>query len=120
MGLAEKVGMDGLSGCEIEKLLAKQRQHWRFLNDNGLPAVAWDLLVRAAWSVARDRYPSVTDLCLMVNHPQTTALRHIGILETRGLIVREQDTADGRRWFVDLTPKGKKVVRKYLRDERIS
>ena len=46
------------------------------------------------------RQVSVESLCHASGVPATTALRHLSLLEKHGLITRDGDAQDNRRWFI--------------------
>ncbi|QDZ08001.1 winged helix DNA-binding protein [Sphingomonas panacisoli] len=74
----------------------------------------WDILLDLFISGMRDQPAFVCGLCLASHVPQTTALRWIGNLETRGLAHRTPDTRDRRRSIVQLTELGLEKVRAVL------
>ena len=63
----------------------------------------WAIICDLALSRINNQKVSVTDACIASGVPTTTALRCIGLLETKGHIVRQRDRYDGRRFFVSLT-----------------
>ncbi|MFT3965164.1 MAG: hypothetical protein QM690_04730 [Sphingobium sp.] len=75
---------------------------------------AWDMLLDLYVSLCRERAVSITDLCIASSAPMTTGLRWISILEHRGLIVRQADPSDRRRWNVSLTCAGVEKMEKTL------
>ena len=99
---------------QIEGILTRQREYSEFLERHGLTNASGDILLRVAWLLASGEKPCVTDLCALVEYPRTTALRYITMLEEQGLIQRERDASDGRRWFVKLTQKGSTAIQHYL------
>lgn len=74
---------------------------------------SWDILLDAAIMAAKGKRVSVTSACLASAAPSTTALRYISALEERGYLQSEADPLDGRRRFLHLTQKGKRVLREY-------
>jgi len=67
---------------------------------------AWDMLLDLMASEMSGRKLSVTSACIGACVPSTTALRWLSLLEERGLVLRENDTRDGRRAFVRISPDG--------------
>lgn len=66
---------------------------------------AWDMLLDLYGAhIAQHRVP-VSSLCIAAAVPATTALRWIGRLENEGLVTRRSDPHDGRRVFIELTPR---------------
>jgi DNA-binding MarR family transcriptional regulator len=76
---------------------------------------AWDVLLDLFASHAEGRQVCVSDASIAANVPQTTGLRWLDNLGKHGLIVRHRDPQDGRRWFVELTPKARLAVATWLR-----
>ena len=74
----------------------------------------WDILLDLFISRMREQPVFVCGLCLASHVPQTTALRWIGNLETRGLVRRTPDLRDRRRTCVELTDFGVQQVRDVL------
>lgn len=66
----------------------------------------WDILLDLYIAAREDRRVPTTSACIGAHVPPTTALRWLRILETRGLIEREDDGRDGRRTFVRLSRQG--------------
>ena len=77
---------------------------------------AWDMLLDLFVNKALGRRINTTSLCLAAKVPQATGLRHIGILEGKGLVHRRPAPDDGRLTLVDLTPAGYKQMRRYVID----
>ncbi|WP_299329455.1 MarR family winged helix-turn-helix transcriptional regulator [Parasphingopyxis sp.] len=109
------VGVENIGLEQIEGVLAQQREYAEFLERHGLTKAGGDILLRVAWSLANGKKPCVTDICLLVDYPRTTALRYIAMLEEQALIQRERDVHDRRRWLVNLTPKGSTAIQRHLR-----
>lgn len=66
----------------------------------------WDILLDLYVATRENRPVPTTSACIGANVPPTTALRWLRILETRGLVEREEDGRDGRRTFVRLSAHG--------------
>lgn len=61
---------------------------------------------------------TVSSLCVAAAVPPTTALRWIGLLTERGLLVRAVDDADRRRAFVGLSDTAARALGGWLRQAR--
>ncbi len=77
---------------------------------------AWDLLLDLFVAQAEGKHLSVTAACIGAAVPTSTALRWLLILEERGLVRRENDPADARRVFLELTGDGFGKVIAYFRE----
>lgn len=64
---------------------------------------AWTILLALHAARKSNKRLSVSDVASSSRAPITTGLRHLAILEQRGLVRRECDANDGRRAFVFLT-----------------
>jgi len=71
---------------------------------------ASDILVDLFVNAHHAREVHVSSACLASHVPHTTALRHIALLEDRGLIARVADPFDKRRFLVELTGPGREKV----------
>ena len=67
---------------------------------------AWDIMLDLFIAAKERKRLPVTSACIGAAVPVTTALRWLTVLEDKGLIVRENDTADARRVFVRLSAEG--------------
>ena len=56
----------------------------------------------------------VSSACIGAAVPPSTALRCLGKLESRGLVVRRADVDDRRRSLVTLSAKGLRMIELYL------
>lgn len=75
---------------------------------------AWDLLLDLFIAESDGKSLSVTAACIGAAVPTSTALRWIVILESRGLVRRENDPADARRVFLHLTSEGYAKMNRYF------
>lgn len=80
-----------------------------------LPDGAWRILIDLFCNDGRRRI-SVSSACIAAGMPSTTALRWIGQLVSHGLITKIADEEDGRRIFVELTPRGMHLVQTLFPD----
>lgn len=79
-----------------------------------LPEGAWAMLLDLFANEGRKKI-SVSSACIASGHPGSTALRWIKHLVEIDMLTKEPDGTDGRRIYVDLTPKGREAVLSYLR-----
>ncbi len=91
----------------------------RKLRDAHLPPAEFD---EPLWFMMLDLYHSqitgqrvsISNLCLSSGIPQTTALRRIDDLVSRGLVHRVPDQSDRRRAFVELSEDGHARISRFL------
>ncbi len=76
---------------------------------------AWDILLHLFVAAADGRPVSVSSACKGAAAPATTALRRLRQLEDGGWVVREEDPADARRYYVRLSSGATKKMRSLLR-----
>lgn len=74
----------------------------------------WDMLLDLYSARMRGVPVSVSSACIAAHVPNTTALRYIAIMETRGLVSRRRDDADARRVFVEISDRAMAQVRAWL------
>lgn len=75
---------------------------------------AWDMLLELYAIHLEQKRVSVSSLCIAAYVPATTALRWVAKLEEEGLAVRSEDTTDGRRSWIELSPEGIERMRRYF------
>lgn len=91
--------------------LAEFATRWRLLRQRrnelvGAPLFrdpAWDMLLELFAAHEGGRMVTVTSLCFASGVPQTTALRHLLLLEEHELVTRRSDSADNRLFYVEAT-----------------
>lgn len=100
---------------EVRSLLKLRRNRDRFFDTDLFADPAWDMLLELyAASISQIR-TSVGGLCVAAAVPQTTALRWIGHLEDKGMILRRPDPTDGRRHYLMLSPAALASMNAYFR-----
>ena len=75
---------------------------------------AWDMLLDLYAAELAQVRVSVTSLCIASNAPTSTALRWISTLEHDGMIRRDHDPLDARRFFLSLTETASQGFRNYF------
>ena len=83
-----------------------RRRRDRYLPGDLFGEPTWDILLDLYVATRENRPVPTTSACIGADVPPTTALRWLRILETRGLVEREEDGRDGRRTFVRLSAQG--------------
>jgi DNA-binding MarR family transcriptional regulator len=96
------------------KLFSSRRARARFFNNALLGEPVWDMLLALYCLPPRNESLSVTGLIYAAEVPQTTGHRWIQLLMQKGLIERRPDPADRRRFHMQLTQKGEKLMEDYL------
>ncbi len=75
---------------------------------------SWDMLLDLFATAGEGGSLRTTSVCIASAVPPTTALRHLGLLETAGLIWSGPDPSDARVRSVRLTPKAIEMMCEYL------
>ncbi len=78
----------------------------RLRQEPGPPAPQLAVLGR----LGREGSASVSDLAAMERMRPQSMAQTVRDLETGGYVTRRPDPDDGRRWFVELTPSGRKLL----------
>jgi DNA-binding MarR family transcriptional regulator len=109
----------GPADLEFVRALLRARR----LRDEHFPAdlfadPAWDILLDLMAARLERKQVTVSSLCVAAAVPPTTALRWIGVLAERGLLVRAVDSTDRRRAFVDLSDAAARALGGWLRQAR--
>jgi DNA-binding MarR family transcriptional regulator len=97
------------------RIYESRRHRARYISSSLLGEPVWDMLLALYCFSSRGLRMSVTSLCYASGVPQTTALRWVGVMEERELVVRSRDRKDGRRHYLVLADKGREVMQAYLR-----
>ena len=97
----------------------------RRLRDDAFGVVAnqfreptWDILLDLYLAAAKGRPVSVSSACIGSGAPQTTAIRHLALLESAGLVVRSPNPIDNRAGIVTLTEEAIRRVDDWARRVR--
>ena len=95
----------------------------RRLRDEHFPAdlfadPAWDILLDLMAARLERTQVTVSSLCVAAAVPPTTALRWIGVLAERDLLVRVADHRDRRRAYVELSEAAARALGGWLRQAR--
>jgi len=95
---------------EIRALLRARRLREQYLPADLFADPAWDMILDLMAARLAGQRVSVSSLCIAAAVPPTTALRWIRQLTDRGVFLRIDDPADGRRVFIELTDKAAEAV----------
>lgn len=100
----------------VRQVIRARRLRSRFFDEELFADPAWDMLLDLLQAeIAQHRVP-VSSLCIAAAVPATTALRWIKSMTDAGLFRRRADPHDGRRVFVELSPKASQALRQYFRE----
>lgn len=102
--------------CDVrvrEEIAARNLQE-KLLGADLMHGPSWDLLLELYAAHGNRRPITVTVACESGRCPVPTALRYLDKMEIKGLVIRNIDSADRRRKFVRLTPKGIRLVDRYF------
>jgi DNA-binding MarR family transcriptional regulator len=94
---------------------ANRRRRDRIFGSGVFAEPAWDMLLDLYVQEHLGRAVSIQSLCVAASVPPTTALRWIGRLIDRGLLLRTPSRHDNRVVHVGLTADGRAGMEQYLR-----
>jgi hypothetical protein len=92
-----------------------RRKRAEFISGDMLGEPAWDILLDLFIQTSSARKVSIKSACKASASPDTTALRWLAILESRGLVERQASSGDKRVHFVRLSETGNLAVSAWLR-----
>jgi hypothetical protein len=99
---------------DVKAVIKARRARDAFLPAHLFADPAWDMLLELYACELDQTRMSISNLCDASAVPATTALRWIGTLESEGLIQRQSDPLDARRFFVRLTSKAVSSMEAYF------
>ena len=85
----------------LHAMLAERKAREHYFPGLGEPA--WNMLLDLALAKMECRKVSITSTCIASYAPASTALRHVDVLLSLGLIERRPDPEDARRTWLILT-----------------
>lgn len=94
---------------------AARRRRDRLFDADLFAEPAWDMLLDLYVQRHHCRPVSIHSLCIAASVPQTTALRWIGKLASRGIVERRPCTYDNRVIHIALSSAGLSLMETYLR-----
>ena len=97
-----------------ELMYQERRSRDRLFGTDLFGEAAWDMLLDLYIHRGRGALVPVSSACIGAAVPPSTALRCLGKLESRGLVVRRADVDDRRRSLVTLSAKGLRMIELYL------
>lgn len=114
-----------VDACAVRAVIRARRhrdKHFRAAFGSDLFAdPAWDILLDLFASKLKKKRVAVSSLCIAAAVPPTTALRWIKTLTDLKIVLRDADTQDGRRVYIELAPQYVAVMDAYFRAaQRIS
>lgn len=101
---------------EIRQLTRFRRKRETIFGTDLFADPVWDMMLDLCLAAEIGRPVSISSLCLASAVPVTTALRWTKAMEKRGLIMREEDAHDRRRFFVSLAPDIEQKLQALLRE----
>ena len=99
---------------DVRAILKLRRRRDQFFEGELFADPAWDILLELYASMLAQQRITVGTLCNAAAVPQTTALRWISLLESKGLIQRGADPMDGRRFHLSLSRSGLEAIASYF------
>ena len=104
----------------VREVLRARRRRDEFFDADLFADPAWDILLELYAAELSQRRVTVGSITIGAAVPMTTALRWIKAMESRGLIIRQEDPIDRRRIFLSLGLNASEAMAEYFRSERVS
>ncbi len=98
----------------VRQLIRARRQRSEFFRTSLFADPAWDILLELFACDLAQRRISVSAVVAASAVPGTTGLRWMNALLEEGLIARRPDPCDGRRVFVEMSDRGRKLMKAYF------
>jgi len=86
-----------------QTIIKRRRERERLLGADLFSDPVWDMMLDLFVSARIPKRVSVSSLCIAATVPATTALRHLKVMESRGIVIRTKDHLDQRRLYISLT-----------------
>ena len=104
-------------GDLARRAFRERRRREKLFGDNALfGEPGWDLLLDLFIAAEQGKSVSITQACIGACVPSTTALRWISLMESKDLLVRENDPQDARRALIRLSAGAYAKMVDYLSD----
>lgn len=111
----------GVDPGQVRAIIRARRLREQYFGFELFADPAWDMLLDLFAARLEKQRVAVSSLCIAAAVPPTTALRWIKTLTDLGLLVRAADPQDGRRVYIELSPKAAAGMEAYLKAaQRIS
>lgn len=104
----------------VKRLIDERRNRCAHFATSLFSDPAWDILLELALAESRYQRLTISNLCDAVDAPMTTALRWIGALADKGLLIRRDDVTDKRRKFVELSSEAFAAMVAYCSGARVA
>jgi hypothetical protein len=98
-------GPGSVDAGQVRAIIRARRLRDQYFGGDLFADPAWDILLDLFAARLERRKVAVSSLCIAAAVPATTALRWIKTLTDLGLLVRAADPQDGRRVYIELSPK---------------
>lgn len=94
-----------LTANNLRRLLRTRQEREDLFGTGLFSDPAWDILLVLAISLLEDRQISVTSTIDAAGVSGSTGLRYLKMLESKGLVIRQPDPRDRRRYWLSLSPR---------------
>ena len=109
-----RIQTDAIAADAVREVIEARRKRERLFALDLFSDPAWDILLELFLGHLEQQRVPTTRLGQAAAVPPTTALRWIEKLEASGWIIRNADPLDGRRVFIELSPRGSEMMERYF------
>lgn len=93
--------LEATTAVRARRIIRLRRSRERLLGTGLFAEPVWDMLLELAATHWEGRRSTVTSICAAAAVPSSTALRWLGQLDSRGMVIRSHDPLNQRRVYVE-------------------
>lgn len=115
---SRELRQDPIKPMAVRSIINARKRRAKLFDPELFSDPAWDMLLELYAVHLEQQKVSTSGLCYIAEVPLTTTLRWLDKLHKLELTIRVEDPLDGRRFWIELTPKGVAAMEQYFRETR--